>query len=388
MWVMLFGTIVLQITGYRPLSWHKSYLASRLQERSRGEGESEIDDYYMRFINVARLYSSSSSSSPSEILSRLRQARVVVIGLGGVGSWVVEALARSGIGHLILIDADDICVSNVNRQLPAASSTVGKLKGEVLKSRVLDINPTANVTFVQDFLRPSNLPSFFASCDSIHGSTPFKSSTSNKTRHNSISYVVDCADGVADKAAIVDYCVEHQIPIVVSGGAGGLTDPTLIRVSDMARSIGDTLVMRVRKKLRRDYGYPAGEQTNAAGRKIDKKWGVQVVHSLPMGGVRQVSSGKEERGALVGRKCDVMYGNACFSTGTVGFVLASVAVNAIASGSSVLPRTNLRGAKAGTRDEFLQKNAELGSDSIKSSAAGLDVSIDLENGDDHQVSCQ
>ena len=268
------------------------------------------DDYSMRFSNVARLYGADMELT----LTRLRSARVLVIGLGGVGSWAVEALTRSGIGHLVLLDLDDVCVSNVNRQLPALTSTVGKLKGSVLKQRILDINPTANVTFIADFLRPDNIEQLFR----VMGG---------------LDYVVDCADGVTDKAAIVDYCVRIGIPIAVSGGAGGITDPSLIRVSDMARAVGDTLIMRVRKKLRQDYGYPEGRNTNAQGLKVDKKWRVMVAHSLPTGSVRQAQSRGEGS-----RKCDAVYGNSCFGTGTLGFALSSIVVNAIATDSVTIPR--------------------------------------------------
>jgi tRNA A37 threonylcarbamoyladenosine dehydratase len=178
------------------------------------------DDYKTRFSNVARLYNSKEDM----VLSRLRTSHVLIIGLGGVGSWVVEALARSGINNLYLIDLDDICVSNINRQLPALTSTVGRFKGEVLKERVLDINPHSNVTFIADFLRPENMVTIFSSIPKLN-------------------YVIDCADGVTDKAAIIDYCAKRGIPIVVSGGAGGITDPTLIRTSDMARKSHHNIII-------------------------------------------------------------------------------------------------------------------------------------------------
>ena len=109
-------------------------------------------DYGFRFANTARLYPQGEGAS----LQALSEAYVCVIGLGGVGSWVVEALSRSGVGNLCLIDFDDICVSNINRQLPALSSTAGKFKAEVLRDRVLDINPEANVEVI-DYCRPNNV---------------------------------------------------------------------------------------------------------------------------------------------------------------------------------------------------------------------------------------
>jgi tRNA threonylcarbamoyladenosine dehydratase len=151
-----------------------------------------------------------------------------------------------------------------------------------------------------------------------------------------IDYVIDCADGVTDKAAIVHYCVLKRIPIVVSGGAGGITDPTLIRVSDMARALGCTLLMRVRKKMRQSYGYPSGTNMNKYGDKVDRRWGILAVHSLPTGVPRQ--SG-ESNGS--GRKCDAIYGNTCFGTGTIGLALSSVAINAIAMQSFTIPKQNM-----------------------------------------------
>ena len=337
------------LTALRPgssllLSRKPSLLRIRDTSRILDIQDAAGDDYSMRFSNVARLYGPDMELT----LTRLRSARVLVIGLGGVGSWAVEALARSGIGHLVLVDLDDVCVSNVNRQLPALTSTVGKLKGSVLKQRILDINPTANVTFIADFLRPDNIEQLF-------------------TVVGDVDYVVECADGVTDKAAIVDYCVRRGIPIAVSGGAGGITDPSLIRVSDMARAVGDTLTMRVRKKLRQDYGYPEGRNTNAQGLKVDKKWRVMVAHSLPTGSVRQAQSRGE--GA---RKCDAVYGNSCFGTGTLGFALSSIVVNSIATDSVIIPRRLGRNATSlmdsGINDDS-RKGSDLSSNSEEASKA-------------------
>lgn len=272
------------------------------------------DDYQQRFTNVARLY-----DDPSEALGRLRGANVCVIGLGGVGSWVVEALARSGVGAMTLIDLDDICISNTNRQIQALTSTVGQLKGEALKKRVLDINPSADVKVMLDFLRPDNVLAVLG-----------------PGNPNGFTYVCDAADGVSDKAAIIDACVASGTPVVVSGGVGGLTDPTLIRTSDMARVLGDSLIMQVRKKLRQKYeGYPKGLEVKN-GKKVDKKWGVSCVHTLPTGSKRGTPRDPNSEGSSF-RKCDMFFGNAAFSTGTVGLVMASVVVNEIANAQCTVP---------------------------------------------------
>lgn len=278
------------------------------------DGGGDDADYKQRFTNVGRLY-----DDPIEAMERLRRANVCVIGLGGVGSWVVEGLARSGVGAMTLIDLDDICISNTNRQIQALSSTVGQLKGEALKRRVLDINPSANVTVVLDFLRPDNVQAVLG-----------------PGNHNSFTYVCDAADGVSDKAAIIDACVASGTPVVVSGGVGGLTDPTLIRTSDMARVLGDSLIMQVRKKLRQKYaGYPKGLEVKN-GQKIDKKWGISCVHTLPTGSKRGTPRDPDSEGSSF-RKCDMFFGNAAFSTGTVGLIMASVVVNEIADAKCTVP---------------------------------------------------
>ena len=282
-----------------------------------GAGD-EPSPYHLRFNNVARLYGSA------EALERLRSAHVAVVGLGGVGSWVVEALARSGIGHLSLFDMDEVCISNVNRQIQALTSTVGVAKGDALKARVLDINPDANVTTVLDFVRPENVMQLLS---------------------RNFSFVVDAADGVSDKAAIVDHCVRSGTPVVVSGGVGGLLDPTLIRVTDMSRVTGDSLIMHVRKKLRQKYGYPVGLEVKN-GKKNDKKWGVACVHTLPTGSKRGEPRGdsnppsfssSSSPGPSSFRKCDMVFGTAAFSTGTVGLTISSVVVNAIATAQNSVP---------------------------------------------------
>ena len=141
-----------------------------------------------------------------------------------------------------MIDFDDICVSNMNRQLPALTSTAGKFKADVLRDRVMDINPEASVDVVIDFCRPNNVDDLLTK--TIEG-----------TRQRKFDYVVDATDGVSDKAAIIDSCVRSGTPIVVSGGIGGLTDPTLTAVSDPSLVTGDNLLMRVRKKLRQRSNY-------------------------------------------------------------------------------------------------------------------------------------
>lgn len=272
-----------------------------------------MDDYSLRFSNVARLYAPDQAVSSTELtLQMLREANVCVIGLGGVGSWTVEALSRSGIGQLTLIDMDDICISNTNRQIQAMTSTVGDFKAEYLKARVLDINPHCQVSVVLDFVMQSNVDSILLTED---GKRKF-------------DFVVEAADGVMDKTSIIDTCVQSGTPIVVSGGVGGLTDPTLMRVTDMSQVVGDGLIMRTRKRLRQKYDYPKGAQMSGGKRHKLAKWGIRCVHTLPINAKR--SRDNAEEGGDSFRACD-SFGNSCFSTGTAGFVMASVVVNSLMS---------------------------------------------------------
>lgn len=197
---------------------------------SNSEAATEYD-LQRRFGGVARTYG-------TEKLERFAQAHVCVIGTGGVGSWAVEALARSGIGELTLIDLDNVAESNINRQLVALSSTLGMAKIEVLRQRIADINPACTVNLIEDFIDADNIPQLF--------------STEADQRYD---YVIDCIDNFRVKSALIAHCRRNKIPIITIGGAGGQADPTKIRLTDLARSLHDPLLSRVRKQLRQEYGF-------------------------------------------------------------------------------------------------------------------------------------
>jgi len=151
-------------------------------------------DFERRFGGIARLYGAAA-------LSRFRAARVCVVGVGGVGSWIVEALARSAIGHLTLIDLDNVAESNINRQIQALSATLGQAKVTALAQRIELINPYCRVTEIEDFVTPDNL-------DTMIGAHDF-------------DYVIDAIDSVKAKSALIAYCSAHAIPLITIGSAGG-----------------------------------------------------------------------------------------------------------------------------------------------------------------------
>lgn len=191
-------------------------------------------DHARRFGGLARLYGDAA-------LRRFGTAHVCVIGVGGVGSWIVEALARSAIGKLTLIDLDNVAESNINRQVQALSATLGQAKIDALAERVYQINPDCQVTRVEDFIGADNL-------DAMLGNKGF-------------DFVIDAIDSAKAKAAVIAWCRDHAQPLLIIGGAGGQTDPTRIAVRDLARTEQEPLLKRVRKLLRNNYGFPRGEKS-------------------------------------------------------------------------------------------------------------------------------
>ncbi len=188
-------------------------------------------DYDRRFGGIARLYG-------AQALQRFARARVCVVGVGGVGSWIVEALARSAIGHLTLIDLDNLAESNVNRQIHALSTTLGQAKVTALHERIRQINPTCVVTEVEDFVDPDNV-------EQMLGGGRF-------------DYVIDAIDNVPAKVAMIAWCRQHGMPMVTIGSAGGQIDPTMIEIRDLCRTEQEPLLAKVRKRLRSQHGFPRG----------------------------------------------------------------------------------------------------------------------------------
>lgn len=173
-----------------------------------------------------------------DVLARFARSTVAVVGVGGVGAYAVEMLARAGVGSLILVDNDEFIDTNRNRQLPALKSTVGRSKVEVVRERVLDINPDCNVTVVPSYVEPDSVEALL---DGYH-----------------IDFLVDAIDTLAPKLALINYCVTHGIALVSSMGSGAKFDITKIRIADVSKSFNCPLAYMVRKRLRREYGISKG----------------------------------------------------------------------------------------------------------------------------------
>jgi tRNA threonylcarbamoyladenosine dehydratase len=260
---------------------------------------SQSSDYQDRFGGIARL-------TGNEGLERLRAAHVCVIGLGGVGSWTAEALARSGIGALTLIDLDEICVSNINRQVPALSQTIGQSKIQVLAERIRGINPECPVTCIEEFFTAAN---------------------ADRLLENKYKYLVDAIDSLANKCLLIAKCQALQIPVITAGGAGGRRDPTKIKIADLAFASHDRLLSSVRKLLRSDYGFP-NDHKSAFG--VPSVFSSEAAVFPQSDGTMCTQRGGERSERRI--NCNSGYGSAVFVTGTFGFVAAAHVVSKIAAG--------------------------------------------------------
>jgi tRNA A37 threonylcarbamoyladenosine dehydratase len=255
-----------------------------------------MSDYETRFGAIARLYGKDG-------LQRIRGARVCVIGLGGVGSWVVEALARSGIGALTLVDMDEVCLSNVNRQIHALDATVGRSKAAVLAERVGQIAPECSVKAEECFFTPT---------------------TADRILAEPHDYIVDAIDGTKHKCFLIAEGRKRGLKMITCGGAGGCVDPARVRIDDLARTINDPLLLQVRKKLRSKYGFPKFKR---------QKFKIDCVYSdeLPVFPQKDGTvSCEREPGEDYRLNCDAGFGSATYLTGTVGFFLAGEVIKRIA----------------------------------------------------------
>lgn len=200
------------------------------------------DEYDRRFAGVAKIYS-------EDTFSHYEKSHVMVIGIGGVGSWAVEALARTGVGELTLMDMDVVAASNINRQLPAMSSTLGMDKIEVMAERCRSINPRIKINLIDDYLTPENVKELLAEAPDL---------------------ILDCIDDVKAKLALMLHCRFNKIPLIVSGGAGGKLDPLKIRVADLSKTEQDPMLAKLRTQLR----------SKGICKKPKEKFGITCVYSI------------------------------------------------------------------------------------------------------------
>lgn len=290
-----------------------------------GQAEAPLSAGWLeRFGGIYRLYGAAGAA-------RLAGATVAVVGLGGVGSWVVESLARTGIGGLRLIDLDDICVTNVNRQLPATSATIGKSKARVLAERVREISPTCRLKVCQAFFTRESAAELLA---------------------GSLDYVVDAIDTRKHKVELLAAAAALGLPVISCGAAGGRRDATAARVSDLTRVRGDALLNLVRKNLRERHGFPRGDQ------KKPKPFRIEAVYSeeLPVyphcdGSVsteRETQAGASEDraagrnvargGGPSGLNCAGGLGSVTHVTGLFGLIAAGRVVQHLATDTAPIPR--------------------------------------------------
>lgn len=259
-----------------------------------------MTNYEARFDGIKRLYGAEGQR-------RFRGSHVCVIGIGGVGSWAVEALARCGVGRLTLVDLDDVCISNVNRQLHAVTGEFGKPKISVMAERVKLINPDCVVH----------------ECQML-----YTASTSEEILSTRFDVLLDAIDSPSMKALMIASCVRHGIPVVTTGGAGGRRDPTALRCCDMALSTHDGLLAATRKLLRSNHDFP---------RELKTLFGVTCVFSpepqVFPGGDGTVCE-KPEAESSLRLDCRSGYGTATFVTGAFGFAAAAEAVRIIVESPS------------------------------------------------------
>jgi tRNA A37 threonylcarbamoyladenosine dehydratase len=235
-----------------------------------------------RFGGVSKLYG-------PELREQFHLATVVVAGLGGVGSWAAEALARTGIGHLVLVDFDHIAESNTNRQVHALEGQYGKAKVQAMSERIRQINPEITLTVCDEFLEPENLDVLVPQD----------------------AYVLDATDSVQTKIALVIWATQNNRALVMCGAAGGKSDPTSVRCDDLSRTEQDALLAKVRQGLRQDHGF---------SRNLKKKMGIRAIYSH-----------EPRAGAASGGLACSGYGSTVMVTAACGLAAAAEILNLIAA---------------------------------------------------------
>ncbi|MBQ3239634.1 MAG: tRNA threonylcarbamoyladenosine dehydratase [Akkermansia sp.] len=249
-----------------------------------------------RFGGIIRLYGMQAAE-------KLSAARVAVVGIGGVGSWAAEALARSGVGTIILMDMDDLCITNTNRQIHALGDNYGRAKVEAMGERLRSINPAVQVVEQFSFYTVSHPERLFETQPDV---------------------VIDAIDSMRPKTHLIAECRQRNIPVVTCGGAGGRIDASAIRLADLSRTCGDNMLSQLRKNLRKDYNFPLHDKCPEIG--------IPCVYSAEKPRFPRCDgsvSCEREPGQKGGIGCASGFGSATHVTGTFGFLMAGAALNII-----------------------------------------------------------
>lgn len=256
-------------------------------------------DFARRFGGVSRLYGEAG-------LAKLQAFHICVIGIGGVGSWAAEALARNAVGTITLIDLDNIAESNVNRQLHAVDGAFGKAKVSAMHARIHSINPYAKVHEIEDFVTVENVAQML---------------------NKSFDGVIDCIDDAKAKMAIAAYCKTHHISFVTTGGAGGRLDPTRIRQADLSQVNGDRLLAKVRNGLRRDYAFPKAQTIKGKAQPKVAAFGITAIYSDEQI-IQPDRTCETDTQAMTGLNC-AGYGSSVCVTAPFGFAAAAALLSKI-----------------------------------------------------------
>ncbi|OKY27205.1 MULTISPECIES: tRNA cyclic N6-threonylcarbamoyladenosine(37) synthase TcdA [Thalassotalea] len=255
-----------------------------------------MSDYQTRFGGIERLYGQVGTAA-------IQNSHICVVGIGGVGSWVAESLARTGVSTLTLIDLDDICTTNTNRQIHALTATVGQSKVDVMAERISLINPDCIVHCIEDFVTKENLADLM---------------------DKGYDYVIDAIDSVQIKTAMIAHCKRNKINLVTVGGAGGQTDPSKIAISDLAHTYQDPLLSKVRNQLRREFNF---------SRNTKRKFGVDAVFSTEQlnypDGSGEVCQAKQSNDGAMRLDCSGGFGAATHVTASFAFFAVGKALDKI-----------------------------------------------------------
>lgn len=253
--------------------------------------------YMHRFSGIARLYGEPA-------LKTFSQSHLAIVGLGGVGSWVVESLVRSGVGRLTLMDFDDVCISNTNRQLQALDSNIGKMKTQLLRDRALQINPEICIELIEE---------------------SYGQDTEDQLFSQKVDLVIDCIDDSYAKFDLALACRRRNLPLIMAGAAGGRRDPAQIKVSDLSKTREDVMLSILRKRLRKKARFPR-----------EGKMGITCVFShekpfYPQAGGCPAPERPES--FLKPLDCSSGFGTSTSITGSFGFFLSSAALEQLLRGA-------------------------------------------------------